>query len=95
MTEVPQTPKNIEILEGLKNFFKYNAYLVHFDLQSTGMSAQIIRVIGQCLTRATGLQAIHLCGNEGITDEMIEWLRVRIHAKDHSDPINVKPLPKS
>ena len=67
-------------MEGLKNFMKYNVRLVHLDLQTTGLPTQIIYSIGHYLTRATGLQAIHLCGNDGINDEVIEWIRNRIKA---------------
>ena len=82
------------MMEGLKNFVKYNPQLVHLDLQMTGLTAQIIRYIGHYLTRATSLQCIHLCGNEGITDEMIEWLRNRIKAKNDVVPLVVEQLPK-
>ena len=60
----------------------------------TGLPTQIIRQIGHYLTRATSLQCIHLCGNEGITDDTIEWIRDRIKAKYDVSPLNIQPLPK-
>ena len=94
LTEAPLSEKNQLFMDSLKNFIKYNPYLVHLDLQTTGLSAPIIRLIGHMITRATGLQCIHLCGNEGITDDMIEWLRKRIHAKEDVEPVLIHPLPK-
>jgi len=71
----------------LSGFIKYNAKLVHIDLQTNRLPAPIIRQLGHILTRATSLQAIHLCGNEGITEEMIEWLVNRIRAKASVDMV--------
>lgn len=82
------------MMEALKNFVKYNAQLVHLDLTMTGLQAPIIVQIGHFLTRATSLQSIHLCGNEGVTEEMISWLRSRIKARDDISPLNIQPLPK-
>ena len=86
ITEVPLTEKNAIFMESLKQFVKYNPLLIHLDLQTTGLPTQILRMIGYFLTRATSLQAIHLCGNPGINDEMIEWMRKRIKAKQHTEP---------
>ena len=77
------------MMEGLKNFMKYNAQLVHLDLQMTGLQTQIIHEIGHYLTRATSLCSIHLCGNEGVTDESVEWIRKRIRAKDNVSAVNI------
>ena len=95
ITEVPLTEKNAIFMESLKQFVKYNPLLIHLDLQTTGLPAQILRMIGYILTRATSLQAIHLCGNPGIDDEMIKWMRKRIKAKQHTEPCSIQPLPKS
>ena len=94
MELAPLTPKNEQVMEGLKHFMKYNVKLVHMDLQMTGLPLQIIRQIGTYLTRATSLRCIHLCGNQGVTNESIEWIRRRIKAKDETDPVNIQPLPK-
>lgn len=47
------------------------------------------------MTRATSLQVIHLCGNEGITTETVEWLRRRIRAKDDVEMPNILPHEKT
>ena len=82
-------------MDGLKEFIKYNPMLFHIDLQTTGLPAQIIRDIGHVLTRATSLQSIHLCGNEGINDQMIEWLRKRIRAKEPVQALTIVPHEKN
>ena len=51
-------------------------------------------MIGNFLTRATGLQVIHLCGNEGISEETIEWIRKRIRARDEFIIPSIQPLDK-
>lgn len=81
-------------MEGLKNFLKYNPSLIHIDLQTTSLPTQVLYNIGHYLTRATSLQAIHLCGNLGINDEFISWLRRRIRAKKVTEPCEIQPLPK-
>ena len=60
-----------------------------------GLTTEIIKQIGYFLTRATSLQAIHLCGNDGINDEMIAWLRQRIKAKEPVIPPSIMQLPKT
>lgn len=32
LTEAPLSQRNLELLDGFKNFMKYNPYLVHIDL---------------------------------------------------------------
>ena len=81
-------------MEGFKNFMKYNPSLVHLDLQTTSLPTQVLYNIGHFMTRATSLQAIHLCGNQGISDEFIEWLRTRIRAKPVLAACDIEPLPK-
>ena len=60
----------------------------------TGLPAQVIKMIGNFLTRATALQAIHLCGNEGVSLDTIEWLSKRIRAKDNYTMPTIFPLDK-
>lgn len=94
LTEAPLSDKNQQIMDGFKNFIKYNPCLIHLDLQSTSLPVQVLYNIGHYLTRATSLQAIHLCGNDGIDDEFIDWLRERIRAKPAIAPCDIAPLPK-
>ena len=39
ITEVPLSEKNERLMEGLKNFVKYNPILMHMNLTSTGLPA--------------------------------------------------------
>ena len=94
MTEVPLSANNRLIADGFQNFIKYNPCLVHLDLQSASLPKKILYDIGHFLTRATSLSALHLCGNEGIDDEFIEWLRTRIRAKPVLASFDIDPLPK-
>ena len=47
------------------------------------------------LTRAQSLRCIHLSGNEGLTDEMIEWLKVRIRGARATPANNILPPRKT
>ena len=76
-------------------FIKYNPYLIHLDLQSTGLHEPAIRYIGKMLTRSQSLRAVHLCNNPGLSKNMIEWFRKRIRATDYIEPIHIKPFKKS
>lgn len=65
-------------MDSFKDFIKYNAFLIHLDLRQTGLMQPAIKLFGYQLTRASSLRCIHLCGNEGVDAETIEWLKERI-----------------
>ena len=77
------------------SFIKLNPKLVHLDFQQTGLSEQIIKHFGYILTRATSLQCIHFCGNEGITEETIAYLRKRLRARGIYHAPSIVPLDKN
>ena len=85
MTEVALTEFNQEVLDCLSDFTKYNAKLIHLDLQKTGLSEPILRYFGKILRRAQSLRAIHLCGNPGLSVGLVEYLQERIHADMDDD----------
>ena len=53
--DVPLSAMNQELMDGLMEFIKYNPMLFHLDLQTTGLPAQVIRLISHMMTRATSL----------------------------------------
>ena len=76
-------------------FIKYNPYLIHLDLQSTGLFEPAIRYIGKMLTRSQSLRSVHLCNNPGLSKTMVEWFRNRIKAAGYIEPIHIKPYKKT
>lgn len=62
----------------LTTFVKHNKNLVHLDLSHTGLPELVVRTIGISLRRARSIQALHLCGNPGVTQECIEFLATRV-----------------
>ena len=65
---------NAETLSYFKSFIKYNCYLTTVNLENTGLIKPAITFICNLLPRAQGLRCLHLCANEGITDDTIEWV---------------------
>ena len=82
-------------MNSFKDFIKYNPHLIHLDLKQTGLTAEAIRQFGTILTRAQSLRCLHLCGNEGVTDETIEFLLQRIKGKKPVVPNLILPPKKT
>ena len=82
-------------MECFMHFIKYNPYLIHLDLQSTGLFEPAIRYIGKMLTRSQSLRSVHLCNNPGLSKTMVEWFRNRIKAAGYIEPIHIKPYRKT
>ena len=94
IVDVELSTYNKEIMAKFKEFVKYNPFLIHLDLQQTGMMVPAIKEIGNLLTRAQSLRCIHLCGNDGVTDDTIEWLLNRIKGKRPVVSNDIKAPPK-
>jgi len=68
-------------MEQLVIFIKRNPSLVHVNLQNCDLDEGKLRMIGGCLRKSHAMRAIHLCGNPGINEGLIKWMKGRIHAK--------------
>ena len=79
------------MLECFHDFIKYNIYLQHLDLQSTGLIVPAIKYITNLLCKAQALRCLHLCGNHGVTEELHAWIRNRIHAKPPEEVYQINP----
>lgn len=91
MTEAPLNNFNFEVMSCFKDFIKYNTYLVHLDLTMTGLIVPAIKYVSALLRRSQALSCLHLCGNKGLTDEIFEWIKTRIRAKECHPPLIVPP----
>ena len=90
-TEIGLTPFNQEVIECFRDFIKYNIYLQHLDLQSTGLIPPAIKFIVTLLRKSQALRCLHLCGNKGLTDDLFIWIRERIHARPYEEPHSIMP----
>jgi len=75
-----------------KNFVKYNCYLVALNLENTGLIEPAIKFLVGLLRKSQALRCLHLCANEGISPEVVEWARKRIKAKEVQEIRTVKPF---
>ena len=80
-TEVELTSFNLEVITCFKDFIKYNIFLVHLNLEHCGLIGPAIKYIAALLRKSQALRCLHLCGNTGVNDEMVEWVKTRIHAR--------------
>jgi hypothetical protein len=90
-TEVELTAFNLEVVTCFQDFAKYNLELKHINLEHTGLIVPAIKYLASLLRKSQALQCLHLCGNEGITPEVVSWIRDRIHAKPETVPVKVRP----
>ena len=88
------TPRNQDIVNCLKSFIKYNLHLVTLNLENTGMNQQAIANIAALLRRSQAIRCLHLSANEGITPELVAWIRERIHAREKVSSVEIKPYDK-
>ena len=79
-TEILLSPFNQEVVECFRNFIKYNLHLVHVNLERTGLVEPAIRFLASLLRKSQALRCLHLCGNPGISERLVNWIRARIHA---------------
>lgn len=80
-TEVKLSPFNLEVMNCFTDFIKYNRFLAHLNLERCGLIEPAIRYITPLLRKSQALTCLHLCNNEGLNNETIQWIRQRIHAK--------------
>lgn len=80
-TEVKLTTFNQEMVSCFKDFIKYNTHLIHLNLERCGLIEPAIKSITALLRKSQALRCLHLCGNEGLSPDLVEWIRTRIHAK--------------
>lgn len=66
--ELTFTTLDQEIMNCFTDFVKYNPYLVHLDLTSTGLTRKQLMFFGKLLTRAQSLKSIHLSANPCLYD---------------------------
>ena len=67
---------------------------MHLDLRNVGLTEAGIKFISSFLNKAQALQCLHLGGNEGVTQEVINWVCERIKGRMKGPEINVPPLSK-
>ena len=76
---------NLEVVTCFKDFIKYNTKLTHLNIERCGLIAPAIIFITGLLRKSQALRCLHLCGNMGLSQELVEWMRHRIHAKKGRD----------
>lgn len=64
----------------LQKFISNSQNLIHLDLSDTGLTAKMLKRIGQAINSSASLLSIHLSGNPGVTREHTEKLRSTIAA---------------
>lgn len=52
------------------------------------MSEQILWYFGKALRRTKSLRAIHLSGNPGISQRLIDYLKIRVHCSAEEEERN-------
>jgi len=91
VTEVELSAFNKEVVACFHDFVKYDVYLVHLDLTMTGLIEPAVKNIASLLTRSQSLRCLHLCGNKGVSEETVEWIKRRVHGAYHEEPLVVPP----
>lgn len=59
-------------------------------LENTGLSPPTIAQIASLLRKSQAIRCLHLSANEGITPELCEWIRRRIHSVQKTEPHTFK-----
>ena len=92
LTEVELSPFNAAVVVCFKDFIKYNAKLNHLNLERCGLNEPALKYIAALLRKSQALRCLHLCGNPGLSREVIEWMRARIHARPARGVRLMEPL---
>ena len=84
-------------IENLCKFIKRSTNLIHADFSHTGLSEKQLWYFGRTMRRSKSLRALHLSGNPGITERLVEFLGKRIHCidDDKGNSIDILNLPSA
>ena len=66
-------------IEHLCKFIKRNRVLLHADFSNTGLNEKQLWYFGRAMRRSKSLRSLHLSGNPGITEKVIDYLAERAH----------------
>jgi hypothetical protein len=69
-------------VDDLCNLIKSSQNIIHLDLSSSGLTESLMLNFGKALRRSKSLRALHLSGNPGISQNLIENLSERVHGKN-------------
>ena len=64
---------------------------MHLNLERTGLIEPALKFLTALLRKSQALRCLHLCGNEGLSERLISWIRVRIHARKEREPVVINP----
>ena len=74
-------PQELYVADCLSKFIKYNPNLHHLDVQCCGLTKHILKEIAIALRKSRSLIGIHLSENPGLSAEIKEFIRERVHCK--------------
>lgn len=74
---------HVQIADCLCKLIRRNKSLIHVNLEACGLTYEIIKQLLGAIKRSRSLQAIHLCGNPGLSE-----IKLIHDAVDLLDPIN-------
>jgi hypothetical protein len=81
-------------VENIVYFIKKNTSLQHLDLTSCGLFKSELEAISAALNKSCSVLSLHLCLNPGISKDLVEWIRTRIHCKPFVETVRVPPFQK-
>lgn len=61
-------------------------------MTSCGMLQEEIKAVGGAIMRSGSICGLHLCLNPGLSEEVVEFLRVRCHCKPHEEKVKLAPF---
>ena len=56
------------LIDCISKFIRRNKQLIHLNLEDTGLTYPMLLELLKVIKKAGNLQAIHLCGNPGLTE---------------------------
>ena len=72
---------NMNIVSCFKDFIKYNIYLTHLNFERCGLIEPAIKYLAGLLRKSSALRAVHFGNNEGLSQNVVDWIRERINAR--------------
>ena len=78
-----------QTIENIMHFIRKNINLQHLEFTACGLVKEEMMKIASALRRNGSIQAIHLCQNMGIDDELVEYIRQKLHCKPVINPVKI------
>ena len=77
---------NQNFADNLCELLEFNRNMIHLNLDFTGITENVMKMLIRNLHHTLGMRCLHLCGNIKISEKLREWLKLEVNGKLQPEP---------